>query len=203
MIRLIYRQLVYDIQQQTWRLAHPRTEGNAELRDMSQLDDSQTDDDYIRRFVESGVAMLHVKFRSKLVNPDTGDGWWTGWGEYDANDGSDDGSDEGGDEQIHDDAINRSVVNYDFTLGCNADEKALAMLFHRFVVRYVLWQWCRTFGFADASADFQAEQAGALEEIEDALFDIGLPKKYHEAYYGCYCDGTTEADEAEIIIDNG
>jgi len=202
MIRLIHKELVYDIEQQTWRIAHGRTEGNAELRDMAQPGLEQTDRDLLRRWIESGVSDLHILLGNKLLAPGSSEGFWTGWGEYDANDPEHQG-DGDGETVVHDDALNRSVTEYDFTLGCKADEKALAMLMHRFVVRYVLWQWCRTFGFNDITASYKQEVDEIKADIEDSLFDIALPKKYHESKYNCCSCNHDDADnpEAEVVVE--
>ena len=177
MIRLLTTQLFYDAEQQTLRIAEARIPAdNHELRDRAQINTNlATDRDLLLRWIESGVSDLHVFYRDKLVNPATGEGWWTGWGDYNANTS---GAQSSGDTATHDDALNTAISHWDFTLGTPADEKALAMLFHRFILRYILWQWGLMFGLSDIASAAKAECDAIKEAINNAVYDIPLPKKY-------------------------
>lgn len=197
MIRLLRKELFYDIEQQTQRIGEARVPAdNPELLDRVQMNTLQaTDRDLLTRWIESGVSDLHIWMRNKLVKPGSSEGWWTGWGEYNSNEpqemtgdgdivvvrpGDDEPQPE--EEQVHDDALNTSVTRYDFSFGCNLDEKAMAMLFHRFIVRYVLWQWADMFAFADLARAYKEQCKEIKEEIDDNLNDIQLPRKWHDPH---------------------
>lgn len=187
MIRLYRNQLFYDIEQQTHRIAEARISlENPELRHRAQVRTApeQSDEDLLIRWIESGVSDLHIWMRNKLVKPGTNEGWWTGWGEYDSNDTDEvevvSGDDE--EEMVHDDALNRDVKTYDFSFGCNVDEKAMAMLFHRFIVRYVLWQWGLIYGLNDIVSDYKGQIKDIKDEIDDNMNDVRLPKKWHDEH---------------------
>lgn len=198
MIRLYRNQLFYDIEQQTHRIAEVRISAESpELRHRAQVrtEPEQSDEDLLIRWIESGVSDLHIWMRNKLVKPGENEGWWTGWGEYNSNeptesldDGditvahSDDPDPEPVADPVHDDALNRSIMHYDFEFGCNVDEKAMAMLFHRFIVRYCLWQWATMFGFTDVASDCKAQCKDLKADIDDNMNDVALPKKWHDPH---------------------
>lgn len=200
MIRLLRKELFYDIEQQTQRIGEARVPAdNPELLDRVQLNTlTATDRDLLIRWIESGVSLLHIWMRNKLVNPDTSKGWWTGWGEYDSNrvdapelvdDGDivvvrpgDEEPSDSGEEVVHDDALNQTVTEYDFSFGCNVDEKAMAMLFHRFIVRYALWQWADMFAFTDLGRGYKEQCKELKDEIDDNLNDVSLPRKWHDPH---------------------
>lgn len=188
MVKLLWKELEYDIEQQTFRIAGARLSDAAkvEVRDLSQMDKSKSNLDYMMRFCETGVARCRVLLKDKLVDKSTGRGFWTGWGEYNANEIDSEGETftdrewDSTNEETVTDALDRSRKDWDFQFGSDVDEHAMAMLLHCFVVRYCLWQWCRTFSFTDATGSFKDELDDVEKQLEDMLYDIEMPKKYHE-----------------------
>jgi hypothetical protein len=195
MIKLLWKELEYDIEQQTFRIAGVKLHDNAkvELRDMAQMDKGKSNLDYVMRYCETGVARCRVLLKDKLIDTSTNKGFWTGWGEYNSNEiegesttsayGENGRVDKEGhsyNTEENTDALDRTKESWDFAFGCDTDEKAMAMLLHSFVVRYCLWQWSRAFGFTDVMGSFKDECDDLEESIEDLLNEIVMPKKYHE-----------------------
>lgn len=172
MIRLYHEQLAYDIRLNVWRATEATIPNSAETlrnKDAQQLKENETpDDDAIRRWVETGVALLHVKFREKIIDPTKDTTFWEGQITTDT----------------HDDALNTDITEYDFNLNVPADEKALAMLFHNFIVKYALYQWATICQSATLASNAQKEADAAADNIENELYTVTLPKKkYHEDKY--------------------
>jgi hypothetical protein len=186
MIKIYRKELIYDVQQQCWKTALELIE-DPQKRNEAQLHDDQNDIDIILRWCESGVAMLHVKFKDKLINPNTGKGFWNGYRDYDANQDQQSPYD----TTEHDDKLKRDIESFDFHIGTSADEKALAVLFHKFIVRYCMWQWSRLNALTAFEQIAFRDLQKAEDDITDSLFDIQLPRKPHIHFMNDYTDNVT------------
>ena len=153
MIQLLYSHLLYDIEQQTHELAEARVKNNPELKASQQIDETNHLSDIAMRYCEEGVAMLNVILKRKLAAPSQAQ------------------------PATSNDALVYGTTSWDFTLNdANLNERTLAILMHRFVVAYVLWQWAKLYA-PDEAKNFFVMFQKAQADIEEVIYALGTPKK--------------------------
>lgn len=150
MIEIKWKEIKYDVDQQTWRLAKVRLQ-DTELQDEGQSDDSPSSSNAVLRFAEEGNAILHNLLADRLeVIPTSNE----------------------------DDALRDVVVwSYDLAEGMfKTDKRSLAILMHKFVVSYILYKWCLLF-YPDNAQIYKAESEETRKSIEDEAYKTGMPTK--------------------------
>lgn len=157
MIQLLYTQLRYDIEQQTYQIAELRLSDNPDLKGKAQIDESQQLSDLALRYCEEGVALLHVLLREKLAQS----------------------TPVATPQQPSDDSLPESdAPTWDFTLtDPTLDEHTLATLMHKFVVAYCLWH-LSLLHFPQEAAGMKKALDTAQSELEDTVFSLNTPRKH-------------------------
>lgn len=165
MIQLLYSQLRYDIEQQTYQIAELRLSDKPDIKGKTQIDETQSLSDLALRFCEEGVALLRTLLREKtretdasIPNPP-----------FQPNDTL----------PIEKDEDQQDIPpTWQFTLMDNLlDEHTIATLMHRFVVAYVLWQLAKLH-FPNEAASLQKQYNDIKDELEDAMYSLGTPRKH-------------------------
>jgi hypothetical protein len=149
MITINWKDIRYDVDQQTWRLAKIRISDD-ELRDDAQSDGRQSPMDVVRRASEEGNALL-CQILSTRISP-------VGWC------AADDSLGEGGWSYFVNDGPYMT------------DERSLAILMHRYVVAYVLYRWSILF-YPDSVSLFSSEMAEAERRIKEGAYNSSAPQK--------------------------
>lgn len=150
MVELRWSDIVYDIDQQTWRLAKVRITDD-ELADSAQTDEGESVRDAVMRFAEEGNAELRVLLEDRL-----------------------NGSANGSDSSLCDNLVSWM---YQFAEGVDIDERSMALLMHRFVVSHVLWKWCRIY-MPDTAETYNQDKAEAGAGIKNLAWkSVGMPQK--------------------------
>lgn len=159
MIRLLWEQLRYDIELQTYNISQMRMTDRVEGDDKRNYDEVVSDEsleDMILRYCETGTARLYALLRKRLESTDAAG---------DATDALD---------------HKKKEWAYQLTDTDDASERALAMLMHKFVVAWALGEWAKQFA-ADQQAAFASEADETLAEIEDEAFSFKTPVKKRRA----------------------
>jgi hypothetical protein len=149
MVQLLFSHLLYDIEQQTYSIAEAR-QWTPEQKAEAQMDNSDHLNDMAMRWCEEGCAMLKAVLKDKMNTEDE--------------------AESASDELVY----NTKTWTFDTTLSIDAHTQA--MLFHRFVVAYAMWQWARMHAPAEASA-MEGQLAIAKKEVEKEAHALGTPKK--------------------------
>lgn len=165
-INLGWTYLKHDIDQWTWRLGDMRKEDPGK-RFSSQSDDNEADETFIRRKIEEAVVTLKVSL-SGLLEDMPGDS----------------------DDSLDTDTGNWVLRMKDRRGGY--DGESLATLAHKYVVWFVLWNWCLIY-FEELAGKFEEELKGIASNIEEAAYSRKAPRK---------CKRKPFKDIDDVIIDD-
>lgn len=147
-ITLLLEYLRYDVWQLTHRAGQVRID-EPETKDLAQMDDNESDENLILRFVLTGTAKLRHLLKDWLERK----------------------SEEASDE------LPEGKQSWSFTFREDkADSHALAELMHWFVVRYAVYEWMGLFSPSE-KASAKADLDGVADEIKDALQGSDMPMK--------------------------
>lgn len=161
MIKILWSEIKTDVDKQTWRIAKVRIV-DTELRSDAQEDESKTSLTFIRRYAEEGVSILSAYISEKL--------------DY-------------SNKSVSTDEL--GVEDWIFSLKeVDVNEERLAMLFHKFIVDYILYRWCMIW-MPDMYKAFENAYMKGINDIQKELFALSTPLKKRRVI-------PHETDEVEV-----
>lgn len=192
MIELKWLAIERDIDRRTWAVGQVHIE-DMEKRDEVQIDDLPTSKLSVMRWTEEGVALLRTLLKRKFVEPAAGlsddldgtdkldvdvEGWL--FEENARHTGVNMGEGIGNGEPIVGEWGGTGLMIEDSTPVPSEgviSERTWAMLMHRFVVTYVMWQWCHLF-FPDWEGRYQKQYQQVKGTLTRHAWNIAMPVKH-------------------------
>ena len=153
MITIRWKDIRYDVEQQTWRLAKMRIT-DAELKDDAQADQDTSPNDVVLRFAEEGNAKVHALLLPRIIK----------YGSV-----------------LSDDSLDKSITAWEYMVDKYIDERSVAILIHKFVVSYILYKWSQIY-FPDSIQAFATDMADAEQALNKETYNnSSAPKKMRPA----------------------
>jgi hypothetical protein len=153
MITIKWKDIRYDVEQQTWRLAKMRIT-DAELKDDAQADQDTSPNDVVLRFAEEGNAKVHALLLPRIIK----------YGSV-----------------LSDDSLDKSITAWEYMVDKCIDERSVAILIHKFVVSYILYKWSQIY-FPDSTQAFATDMADAEQALNKETYNnSSAPKKMRPA----------------------
>ena len=191
MIELKWKAIERDVDRRTWAVGQVHIE-DMEKRDAVETDDLPTSRLTVMRFTEEGVALLRTLLKRKFVEPYTAlpqdldgtdklDDGVEGWlFEENARHTGVNMGERGRGETIEGEWGGTGLMIEDSTPLPSEEiisERTWAMLMHRFVVTYVMWQWCHLF-FPDWEGRYQKQYQQMKGTLTRLAWNIAMPVKH-------------------------
>lgn len=159
MIQINWADIKKDVQKQTWRIAKVTLQDDEAIYN-AQEDDTASSIKFVMRFAEEGYSILVTKMREfiSFTNSETST-----------------------------DALDNAKATWTITLKDSegVNERALAMLVHKFIVDYILHRWCNLWA-QNSSNIFLTSYQALLNDIEEMVFCISFPVKAKRPDYPSY-----------------
>ena len=192
MVELKWTAIERDIDRRTWAVGQVHIDKDMEIRDEVQTDDYPTSRLRVMRWTEEGVALLRLMLKRKFVEPvaelsddlygtdklDVDVESWlfkenarrTGANTGGSGDGEVIEGEWGGSGLMIEDSAplpSEGVIS----------ERTWAMLMHRFVVTYVMWQWCHLY-FPEWEGRYQKQYQDVKGTLARYAWNIAMPVKH-------------------------